>query len=559
MKNCAFIKKWKTWYQRFPVLIRTKFMVTPVFFRRYLVQYPFGACLLFLGACTDVKGFTNMELGPYAKGPEVLKAFPTAEGFGKNATGGRGGKVVIVTNTNDDGDGSFRWALQQCSQNEATTVVFAVSGKIELKSEIRCKAKNFTLAGQTAPGDGVCIIKNEINFGGSENFIIRHMRFRVGEKDASGKEHNAACLRVENANNFIIDHCSFSWASEENTDFIDTHFSTVQWCISSEGLYYSVNKKGARAYGGAWGGTSSTYHHNLFAHCNSRTPLMNGARGKDPGQDIVVYMEYINNVNYNWGSQMATYGGMDESQDPEHHGWSCNFVNNYYKPGPATTARVKELKFFRQSSAREPNKAPLRAVSKWYFHGNVMEGNSQLTSDNWEGVYTDGNYPYSIDEMKASSFIIPSGKENYEQYWFDWESYTLSDQYESAEKAYQSVLADKSGAGAFPRDKVDARIVKEVKSGLCTYTGAGDANSGAIPGIINSPDEAEGLDGLTYKTSGTITDADQDGMDDAWEKKVGLDPANPEDRNRTTEVGYTALEVYLNSLVGESISYNFKK
>lgn len=182
------------------------------------------------------------------------------------------------------------------------------------------------------------------------------MRFRVGEKDASGKEHNAACLRVENANNFIIDHCSFSWASEENTDFIDTHFSTVQWCISSEGLYYSVNKKGARAYGGAWGGTSSTYHHNLFAHCNSRTPLMNGARGKDPGQDIVVYMEYINNVNYNWGSQMATYGGMDESQDPEHHGWSCNFVNNYYKPGPATTARVKELKFFRQSSAVNPIK-----------------------------------------------------------------------------------------------------------------------------------------------------------------------------------------------------------
>ena len=292
MKNCAFIKKWKSWYQRFPVLIRMTFVVTPVFFRRYLVQYPFCACLLFLGACTDVKGFTNMELGPYAKGPEVLKAFPTAEGFGKNATGGRGGKVVIVTNTNDDGEGSFRWALQQCSQNEATTVVFAVSGKIELKSEIRCKAKNFTLAGQTAPGDGVCIIKNEINFGGSENFIIRHMRFRVGEKDASGKEHNAACLRVENANNFIIDHCSFSWASEENTDFIDTHFSTVQWCISSEGLYYSVNKKGARAYGGAWGGTSSTYHHNLFAHCNSRTPLMNGARGKDPGQDIVVYMEY---------------------------------------------------------------------------------------------------------------------------------------------------------------------------------------------------------------------------------------------------------------------------
>ena len=543
MRNYALIEKWKTQHEG--------------------VMYYFTKCLFFvgcttiLGACTDVKGFTNMDLGPYAKAPEVLKAFPTAEGFGKNATGGRNGVVVKVTNTNDDGEGSFRWALKQCSENEATTIVFTVSGKIELKSEIRCKAKNFTIAGQTAPGGGICVIKNEVNFGGSENFIIRHVRFRVGDKDASGKDHNAACLRVENANNFIIDHCSFSWASEENTDFIDTHFSTVQWCISSEGLYYSVNKKGSRGYGGAWGGTS-TYHHNLFAHCNSRTPLMNGARGKDPGQDINVYMEYINNVNYNWGSQMATYGGMDESQDSEHHGWSCNFVNNYYKPGPATTARVKEPKFFRQSSARDPEKAPLRAASKWFFDGNVMEGNSDLTSDNWKGIYTDGNYPYSLDEMKASSFIVSSGKDNYEQYWFDWEAYTLSENYESAEKAFQSVIGD-NGAGAFPRDKVDARIIKDVKGGSCTYTGAGDDKSGPLPGIINSPEEAEGFEGLTYNTSGVITDADKDGMDDAWEKKVGLDPTNSEDRNKTTDIGYTALEVYINSLVNESISYNFKK
>lgn len=544
MRNYALIEKWKTQHEG--------------------VMYYFTKCLFFvgcttiLGACTDVKGFTNMDLGPYAKAPEVLKAFPTAEGFGKNATGGRNGVVVKITNTNDDGEGSFRWALKQCSENEATTIVFTVSGKIELKSEIRCKAKNFTIAGQTAPGGGICVIKNEVNFGGSENFIIRHVRFRVGDKDASGKDHNAACLRVENANNFIIDHCSFSWASEENTDFIDTHFSTVQWCISSEGLYYSVNKKGSRGYGGAWGGTSSTYHHNLFAHCNSRTPLMNGARGKDPGQDINVYMEYINNVNYNWGSQMATYGGMDESQDSEHHGWSCNFVNNYYKPGPATTARVKEPKFFRQSSARDPEKAPLRAASKWFFDGNVMEGNSDLTSDNWKGIYTDGNYPYSLDEMKASSFIVSSGKDNYEQYWFDWEAYTLSENYESAEKAFQSVIGD-NGAGAFPRDKVDARIIKDVKGGSCTYTGAGDDKSGPLPGIINSPEEAEGFEGLTYNTSGVITDADKDGMDDAWEKKVGLDPTNSEDRNKTTDIGYTALEVYINSLVNESISYNFKK
>lgn len=513
---------------------------------------------LFLGSWVNGKGESttvNARVKPLGE----LKAFPTAEGFGKNATGGRGGKVVIVSNTNDDGDGSLRWALQQCTQNEATTVVFAVSGKIELKSDIRCKAKNFTLAGQTAPGDGICIIKNEVNFGGSENFIIRHLRFRVGERDANGKEHNAACLRVENANNFIVDHCSFSWASEENTDFIDTHFSTVQWCISSEGLYYSVNKKGARAYGGAWAGTSSTYHHNLFANCNSRTPLMNGARGKDPGQDLVVYMEYINNVNYNWGTQMATYGGMDESQDTEHHGWSCNFVNNYYKPGPATKLRVKELKFFRQSSARKPHNAPLRAPSKWFFSGNVMEGSAELTLDNWKGIYTDGKYPYSMDDMKASSFIIPSGKDNYKQYWFNWDTYTLANKYETAENAFKSVVAEKTGAGAFPRDKVDARILNEVRNGVSTYTGAGTAESGPIPGIVNSTDEVEGFNGLVYKTSGAIIDADKDGMDDAWEKKVGLDPTNPNDRNYKTVDGYTALEVYLNSLVGENIPCNFKR
>ncbi len=514
--------------------------------------------ILLLGACSDENGFTDPEGdSDEEEETEVLKAFPTAEGFGKNATGGRGGKVVIVTNTQDSGEGSFRWALEQCKLNEATTVVFSVSGKIELKSEIRCKAKNFTIAGQTAPGDGICIIKNEINFGGSENFIIRHMRFRVGDKDASGKDLNATCLRIENANNFIIDHCSFSWASEENTDFIDNHFSTVQWCISSEGLYYSVNGKGARAYGGAWAGSSSTYHHNLFANCNSRTPLMNGARGKDPGQDITVYMEYINNVNYNWGSQMATYGGMDESQDANYHGWSCNFVNNYYKPGPATVARVKSPKFLRQSSARNAASAPLRGVSKWYFNGNVMENHADLTADNWKGIYTDDNYPYSLAEMKASSFITSTGKDNYERYWYDWNAYTLFDEYETAEEAFQSVIADQNGAGAFPRDAVDKRIMKEVKSGTCTYTGAG-RDDGPIPGIINHPSDAEGFDNLHYTTSRAIVDKDQDGMDDAWEIEVGLNPNDPEDRNKTTKSGYTALEVYLNKLVNENISHHFQ-
>ena len=523
MRNYALIEKWKTQHEG--------------------VMYYFTKCLFFvgcttiLGACTDVKGFTNMDLGPYAKAPEVLKAFPTAEGFGKNATGGRNGVVVKVTNTNDDGEGSFRWALKQCSENEATTIVFTVSGKIELKSEIRCKAKNFTIAGQTAPGGGICVIKNEVNFGGSENFIIRHVRFRVGDKDASGKDHNAACLRVENANNFIIDHCSFSWASEENTDFIDTHFSTVQWCISSEGLYYSVNKKGSRGYGGAWGGTSSTYHHNLFAHCNSRTPLMNGARGKDPGQDINVYMEYINNVNYNWGSQMATYGGMDESQDSEHHGWSCNFVNNYYKPGPfsATKGSFKRLFTAYADDGKNNNKAGVHGV--FYFKGNYMDPTCpKLTDKQKEALYKvnmDNSYGLVIKKDFATEKEVLSKKA------FDIAEHTSL---QPAKKAYKDVL-EFAGA-SYRRDAIDQRIVDETLKGTYTYEGS----HGSTNGMIDQPSDVGGWP--EYKSETALVDTDGDGIPDEWEKKHNLNPNDPSDGAKyTLSPEYTNLEIYMNSLV----------
>ena len=519
MRNYALIEKWKTQHEG--------------------VMYYFTKCLFFvgcttiLGACTDVKGFTNMDLGPYAKAPEVLKAFPTAEGFGKNATGGRNGVVVKVTNTNDDGEGSFRWALKQCSENEATTIVFTVSGKIELKSEIRCKANNFTKAGQTAPGGGICVIKNEVNFGGSENFIIRHVRFRVGDKDASGKDHNAACLRVENANNFIIDHCSFSWASEENTDFIDTHFSTVQWCISSEGLYYSVNKKGSRGYGGAWGGTSSTYHHNLFAHCNSRTPLMNGARGKDPGQDINVYMEYINNVNYNWGSQMATYGGMDESQDSEHHGWSCNFVNNYYKPGPATEPGKVSYRIANPSIADQKGDK----LGLWYIADNYIEGASEeaerVRKDNWDGGV-------QIDDQSFMSKI------KLDEPWKVTEPVTQH----SPQEAYELVL-EKVGATYPQRDPVDTRIINEVRTGVATYEGVYKAvkrvaDASKISGIIDTQKTVGGWPEL--KSEPAPLDSDHDGMPDEWELRYGLNPNDASDGSKKYDDGYTYVEKYINSL-----------
>lgn len=514
--------------------------------KRMMQLAALGSLTLLLGACIDPDGndaFYESD-GEYKK-VEELKAFPTAEGFGKNATGGRGGQVVIVTNTNDDGEGSLRWALKQYPKD--FTVVFSVGGTIELKSDLRCKAENFTIAGQTAPGDGICITKNELNFGGARNFIIRHLHFRGGDKKADGTPITGkiAPLRIENADNFIVDHCSFCWAVEENADFIDTHFSTVQYCIFAEGLYQSTHVKGKRGYGGVFGGTSATYHHNLFANNNSRTPLLNGARGKDPGQDLVVYLEYINNVNYNWGSKMATYGAENESQDPAYYGYQGNFVNNYYKPGPRTKASVSDLKFFRQSGAREPQTAPARGATKWYFNGNIMEGNPEVTNDNAKGVYAESDYLYTLDETLQQSFIQPTGQENRQVYWFDWQTYTLNGKYETAEQAYESVLA---GAGAFPRDKIDTRIIKEVTKGISTY---GDN------GIINTPEDAEGLP--SYAAGKPVRDNDKDGMDDDWEKKVGLDPSNPDDRNTLTKTGYTALEVYLNSLVGEHLEHRFNR
>lgn len=452
---------------------------------------------------------------------------------------------MIVTSTADDGsEGTLRWALKQYPSD--FTVVFAVGGTIELTSDLRCKASNFTIAGQTAPGDGICIAKNEVNFGGSNNFIIRHIRFRPGDKDTNGKDMNATGLRIENADNFIIDHCSCSWASEENADFLDSHFTTVQYCIFSEGLYLSANPKGKRAYGGVFGGSSATYHHNLFANNNSRTPLFNGARGKDPGQDLTVYIEYINNVNYNWGSKMATYGAENESKDPSYSGYRGNFVNNYYKPGPATKANVGagNYRFLRQSGARDQQDAPARGATQWYFGGNVMEGDAELTADNSKGVYAESDYLYTIEETLQPNFI----KEPYpnrEQYNYDWSIYTLYDKWQTAEEAYQTVLEQ---AGASPRDKIDTRLIAEATKGISTY---------GTNGIIDHADEAEGF--IEYKKGTAVTDNDKDGMDDAWEKQHGLDPNDPEDRNKKTLTGYTALEVYLNSLVGEYLSLKFSK
>jgi len=452
----------------------------------------------------------------WAQDPNLqeLKAFPGAEGFGQNVTGGRRGKVVAVTTIDDDAttppEGSLRWALRQHT-DEPITVVFNVSGLIALKGELRVQRNNFTLAGQTAPGDGICIMDDKVNLGGSNNFIIRHLRFRVGtmNNDPSGK----ASIGIENASNFIIDHCTFGWSGEENTTIYDNKMTTVQWCIVHEGLYQSGHNKGVRGYGTQWGGESATYHHNLLAHNDSRSPRFNGARSND--RDVLI--DFVNNVNYNWGRQSSSYGGEVETNSHR-----VNFVNNYYKPGPAFPGTSSSYFVDVYYASAQGNKTAL-----WYMSGNIMDGsaNTGKTADNYSGLSI-SRFPAgtTVDRLKSAvPFATPPVTT------------------ESAQDAFNSVLAK---AGAFPRDSVDARIVQEAQNGMASGSGARGTNLG----IIDDPVAVGGYP--TYNSSPAPVDTDGDGIPDAWETANGLNPSDPADGAlKNLSRAYTNLEVYLYDLV----------
>lgn len=452
--------------------------------------------------------FISVLIHQYANAQ--LTAFPGAEGFGKYATGGRGGQVVAVTNLNDAGEGSFRWALEQYP-DEPLTIVFNVGGIIELQSKIQIRRSNLTIAGQTAPGDGICfknqslILNGASSKGNHGNIIIRFVRSRPGGTDKKG----IYGFDMENCHDVIIDHCSFSWANEECAAMYDTKNTTVQWCIVSEGLYSAGHQKGNRSFGGVWGGQYATYHHNLLAHLNNRATRFNGARA----HDTMAVVDYRNNVIYNWGNVNACYGGeMNIAGGVS----QVNMVNNYYKPGPATP---EELKFVHASYQAENSKG----TGEWFVEGNIMEGDKLYTKKNKLGIdLKEAGYPKGAIAKQAFHISVPLPEE-------------------SAEAAYEKVLKH-AGACVPVRDAVDERVVNETR----TKSAIGRGVFGK-PGIIDHPLAVAGWP--VYAAGQAAADTDKDGMPDEWENQNGLNPNEASDRNKTGASGYTMLEKYLNERV----------
>ena len=420
-------------------------------------------------------------------------AFLTAEGYGKYTRGGRGGDVYEVTNLNDSGPGSLRWAVEA---EGARTVVFRVSGTINLKSQLTIRNPYITIAGQTAPGDGICLRGYPLMID-ADNVIVRYLRVRLG--DETDTESDAISARFHS--DIILDHVSASWSIDETVSIYHCENTTVQWCIISESLTRSKHSKGAHGYGGIWGGNHCTYHHNLLAHHSSRNPRFCGG---------AMLTDYRNNVIYNWGFNSCYGGGAKEKNRPEYSYTCVNMVNNYYKPGPATTPGRISRRIANPSWSEGE-------YGRWYIDGNMVEGAPDVTADNWLGVHPSDDNAV-VDSLRM---LRP------------WNSMSITQH--SAGEAYNLVL--RHAGASLHRDAVDERIVSNVTQGNATYG----------TGLINSQNEVGGWPLLRSETP--LPDTDHDGMPDEWETAHGLNPTDPMDRNIIDTSGYTMLECYLNEIV----------
>ena len=475
----------------------------------------------------------GLLMGLPATGQEKTPAFPGAEGFGRYVTGGRGGKVYHVTNLNDAGEGSLRWALDQ---NGAKTIVFDVSGTIHLKSTLSISKGNVTIAGQTAPGDGICVADYPVQIK-TNNVIVRYMRFRLGSKNVkvNGADGWDGFGGFDQSD-IIVDHCSVSWSIDECLSIYGNKNTTVQWCLVAQSLQDAGHSKGSHGYGGNWGGSGASFHHNLMAHHESRVPRL----GPRYTTQLDERMDMRNNVFYNYCGN-GCYGG---------EAMNVNIVNNYYKPGPGTAQigttkqeRIAGLGIRTESYITSyPDYAPtLHVWGKYFVEGNVNPKYNAVTNDNWQyGIYNqinasnnDGLYNEEVkDSIRLSQpidFVVTTTH--------------------SAEQAYEKVLA--YAGASLHRDTFDDLMVTDTREGLATYTGAGNHK-----GIIDSQEDNRPADAgddwsawPTLASAPAPDDTDHDGMPDDWETANGLNPNDASDGAATASDGYTNLEHYLNAIV----------
>ena len=454
-------------------------------------------------------------------------AFPTAEGYGRWARGGRGGYVYHVTNLNDSGEGSLRYGLE--TLKGARTVVFDVGGVIPLQS-VLCipdDGGDVYVAGQTAPGDGITLINYTFGAMGAEDVIIRDVRTRVG--DVSGKSMGG--MGISSCNNTIIDHCSISWATDEGLSTRSASNITFQWNIIGESLHDSVHydadgRSGTEthAFAASIGGYVGSFHHNLLIDCTGRNWSLAGAME----QDGVTYggaLDIRNNVVYNWRDR-TTDGGARFVQ----------FVNNYYKAGAVSNTSLHLVSV-------DGNELNTGDMQKLYASGNmkVAQNGSVLiaaSADEWaSGKAKSGGKNSTNNTVRSNT---P---------WFDPFVNT-----QSAEDAYKSVIAS-VGATAPKWDYIDSRYIKEVTNGTYTYTGSKQK----LKGIIDSQNDAGGYpNSSNFKGDTAPKDSDGDGMSDVWESAHGLNPNDAKDGVIVSLSGddYTNLEMYLNELAGDTVDYN---
>ena len=504
-------------------------------------------------------------------------AFPGAEGNGRYVTGGRGGKVIHVTNLNDKGTGSFRAAV---TGNSKKIIVFDVAGIIPLASDLTIGA-NTTILGQTAPSPGITLRYYTVQ--PEDNCIIRFIRLRRGQEKDINDGADATWQR--NKTGIIFDHCSFSWSIDEVASFYDNNNFTMQWCTVAESLTNPGHSKGAHGYGGIWGGKLASFHHNFVGHLMNRGPRFNGARygwtGYTSNKEYDTYkwentvqaenVDFRNCVMYN--AQGTCYGGPGGGQ--------INIVNNYYKAGPSQSLTSKTLNGIKVSvstgkergsqnritqvtvsrSGNSDKKHPefYEMTSRYFINGNTTETTKGTITKNqdWKGVvYDKGTYTYNGEIYSADKKNFYGDAVAHKtidgvscvKIKMDNPAPTGEVTTHSAAEAFSKVLA--YGGASLYRDEIDARYMEEAKTGTAKYKGSITQS----PGII---DKVSDVNGYTESSFGTASrpadfDTDKDGIPDAWELANGLNPNDGSDALTYSLDGkgyYTNVEVYANSLV----------